>query len=183
VAGAGRLRAKILGPTLAAGFYRRDVLVALGGFELGIGEQLADVAVALAIGELGRLHVCEPTSRLVLGENHTGSKSHGFAAGRAAERLFWRYVHKRGLALSLGFHAASVLAGSLSQAPHISALTSLLGRAAALCELGAAQRHEQRLAAAAEKLEESTKQRSVIRLPASGDKTMANAQVARRKAA
>ena len=41
LAGAGRLRSKILGPTLAAGFYRRDVLAALGGFEAGLGDSLA----------------------------------------------------------------------------------------------------------------------------------------------
>src|SRR5581483_8187031 len=50
--GSGRLRAKILGPTLTAAFYRRDVLVALGGFEAGLGDDLADVAMALAIQSL-----------------------------------------------------------------------------------------------------------------------------------
>jgi hypothetical protein len=183
LAGAGRQRSKILGPTLAAGFYRREVLVALGGFEVGLGDSLADVAAALAIRSLGRLHVCEPASRLFLSEDRPNKASCGFAAGRAAERLFWRHASSGGMALSVGLHTASVVADVLRQAPHLAALTSLAGRIAAWCEVGSVQRHQQHIAAAAEQLEELAKLQSVIRLPASSVQPAADAKTSRRRAA
>jgi hypothetical protein len=181
LSGAGRLRAKILGPTLAAGFYRREVLLALGGFEEHLGQSLADVAAALAIAELGHLHHCEPASRLVESESPAAANSHGFAASRAAEQLFWRYARQRGLPLSLGFHAASVLVNALRQAPRVTAATSLLGRAAAWCEFGAVRQHHERLAHAAEHLDTLASERSVIRLPS--NTAAADQPTGRRKAA
>jgi hypothetical protein len=181
--GAGRLRSRILGPTLAAGFYRRDVLGALGGFDSGLGDSLADVNTALAIHELGRLHVCEPASRLVLSESRDENTSYGFTAGRCAERLFWRYAAARGLALSLGFHAATISADLVRSAAHSAGLTTLLGRAAALCEIGAVQRHQRLLAAASDKLEELATLRTVIRMPASPSRAVTAAPVKQRRAA
>jgi hypothetical protein len=180
--GAGRLRAKILGPLLTAGFYRRDVLLALGGFEQGLSEDAADVAAALAIDELGRLQVCEPASQLLVGEMPAAA-GRGFTASRGAERLFWRYARERGLPLSLGFHAASVLADVLIQAPRLSAITALLGRAAALCEWSATQRHQQRMSNAAAQLESLAAQRAVIRLPAASEKAATPEPAVRRKKA
>lgn len=181
--GAGRLRAKILGSTLVAGFYRRNVLAALGGFGHDQGDQLADVALALAIGELGRLHVCEPDCRLLLGQSPPVQPGQGFRAGRAAECLFWRYARERGLPLSLSFHAAAVLADTLNQAPRLTALTSLVGRAAAWCDFNAPRRHQLRISSAAEQLEATASQRATIRLPAADSRPAATAPANQRRAA
>jgi hypothetical protein len=181
--GAGRLRSRIVGPTLAAGFYRREVLAALGGFDSGLAEPLADVDAALAIRQLGQLHVCEPTSRLALSEAHAERTNCGFTAGRSAERLFWRYAKSRGLAISLGAHALSIITDVLKQAPSLPALTSLLGRAAALCEIGAVQQHQRNLAAASDKLEGVAKLRAVIRMPANASRAAEAAPVRQRRAA
>jgi hypothetical protein len=160
--GSGRLRSRIHGPTLAAAFYRRDVIAALGGFDAQVGEQLADVSVALDLQALGRLNVCEPASRLLeVGQIHSNLCS-GFAAGRAAERLFWRHAHHRGITASLAMHAGSIAAELIFEQPS-RFLGSLAGRGLASLEIGAAARHEQRLAAASDRLKELSELRATIR--------------------
>jgi len=160
--GSGRLRSRIQGPTLAAAFYRRDVIAALGGFDAQLGNQLADVSMALDIQALGRLHVCEPASRLVDIGQRQNSLSSGFAAGRAAERLFWRHAHQRGISASLAMHGCSVAAGAILERPS-QFLGSLAGRGLAWLEIGAAARQEQRLAAANERLKELAELRATVR--------------------
>jgi len=181
--GAGRLRSRILGPTLAAGFYRRDVLTALGGFEVGLGDVLADVGAALSIRALGRLHVCEPAARLAMIEDCAEAIGRGFQTRCAAERLFWRHAAARGTALSIILHGLCILADTIGQAPQLSTLTSLVGRIAALCELGAVHRYQQHLAAAAEQLDNHAKLRSVIRLPVSSERPAEAVKTSRKRAA
>ncbi len=160
--GSGRLRSKINGPTLAAAFYRRDVVAALGGFDDSLGEGLADVSLALDIQALGRLHVCEPASRLVDVGQRPGATSASFASGRAAERLFWRHAQQRGISTSLAMHGCSVAAGAIFERPS-KFLASLAGRGLACLEVGAVARHEQRLAAASERLTELAELRATVR--------------------
>jgi hypothetical protein len=164
--GSGRLRATIDGPTLSAAFYRRDVLVALGGFDAALGAPLADVAIAVALQSLGKLHVCEPGSTLVEAIAMPPSVAGGFRSGRAAERLFWRYAHERGLALALAAHPWTIVFEALHEITSLSLWTSLLGRAAALLEIGSARRHGAELTAAAERLSDLAKLRASLR-PAS----------------
>jgi hypothetical protein len=160
--GSGRLRSRIQGPTLTAAFYRRDVIAALGGFDAQMGDQLADVSMALDIQALGRLHVCEPASRLVEVSHRQDSLAAGFTAGRASERLFWRHAHQRGISASLAMHGCSVAAGAIFDRPS-RFLTSLAGRSLAWLEIGAATRHEQRIAAASERLKELAELRASVR--------------------
>jgi hypothetical protein len=164
--GTGRLRASILGPALAAAFYRRDVLAALDGFDRSAGDELADVDFALAIQSLGRLHVCEPASRLIqMSGESLAPRSGGFIGGRAAERLFWQHAAARGLISSLAFHPVAVLADIARRLPSPAAMTSLLGRTVAVLEAGSRRQREQRLAAAADRLAELAEQRTTVRLP------------------
>jgi hypothetical protein len=141
------------------------------------------VTLALAIGELGHLHVGEPASRLLLGEDCALPSRNGFTASRAAERLFWRYARERGLPLSLSFHAAAILADTLRQAPRLTALTSLVGRAAAWCEFNAARRHQQRISSAADQLEAIANEQAIIRLPAASVQSEATVPAKQRRAA
>ena len=162
--GSGRLRSRIHGPTLGAAFYRRDVIAALGGFDTYLGEQLADVSIALDFQALGRLNVCEPASRLVEVEQRQSNLGSGFVAGRAAERLFWRHAQHRGVSASLAMHMCSIATGSIFEQPS-KFLASLAGRGLAFLEIGAAARHEQRLAAASDRLKKLAELRATVRKP------------------
>jgi hypothetical protein len=161
--GSGRLRAKILGPLLTAAFYRRDVLVALGGFETSLGDELVDVGVALAIQSLGRLHVAEPASQLLRPSGRLHSPLAGFAAGRSAERLFCRSAAAHGWTPALCLHALTITGETVVQAPRLSMLQSVAGRAAAWFELGALSAYEQRLTAANDRLAELAELRASVR--------------------
>jgi hypothetical protein len=149
--GNGRLRAKILGPTLAAAFYRRDVLLAMDGFDTFIGVELADIAMALAIESLGRLHVSEPASQLLCPLGELAPAVSEFRRSCDAERTFWRHNGRRSVLVSIGAHGLSATYGMLTaKAP----LFALAGRLRALVEVGGVQRHRERLALAATRLAE-----------------------------
>lgn len=156
--GSGHLRAAIGAPTLAAGFYRREVLVAVEGLNQAAGDQLADVAFALSLRELDLRTEFEPTARLTqIAEPLAVSASSGFTRGRVAERLFWLNAQHVGLPLALAMHPLAVLSDP----------ASLLGRMVALIEFGSTSRHRQRLAAAAARLAEiRAEERDTLPLPA-----------------
>jgi hypothetical protein len=176
--GTARLRAAITGPTLAAAFYRRDVVAALDGFDASVGDGLADVEMALAIQQLGRLHICEPASRFLLSGNSLRTNGAGaFARGRTCERLFWRYAHCRGLVASLLCHPLAALWTTVTESAQLSSIAALAGRASATIEFGNSGRNERRLAAAAERLTELGRLRANVRTK--GHQT----QVHRRRAA
>jgi hypothetical protein len=150
--GSARLRAGILGPTLAAGFFRREVLEALGGFDSRLDERYADVDLALAIAALDLRTVCEPASRVVQTAARGDQRRAPFARGRNAERLFWRHAAARGMFPSLVMHPFALIGDILATRSALGASFATIGRAIALLELGAAKRHEQRLVAAREAL-------------------------------
>jgi hypothetical protein len=182
--GSGRLRATILGPTLAAAFYRRDVLAAIGGFDVSLGAELADVSLALSIQSLGRLHVCEPASQLVQRNNQPAAISGSFGSGRGAERLFWRHAAERGLAVSLALHPLAVVGDIIRCGATLSLLASLVGRATACLELGAVKRYEQRLAEARQRLTELAELRASVRRTSKRTKAKSeSAAVPQRRAA
>jgi hypothetical protein len=55
-------RTECIGPVLACGFYRRKVLLALGGWNEDLDEQAADVELALALGSLGLACQCDDST-------------------------------------------------------------------------------------------------------------------------
>jgi hypothetical protein len=181
--GSGRLRAKILGPLLTAAFFRRDVLIALGGLETTLGDQLADVGIGLAIQALGRLHVSEPASQVFHSAADAHSPLSGFAAGRSVERLFCRSAAAHGWTLALALHALTITGDSLRQAPRLSALQSLAGRGAAWLELGALRAYEQRLTAANDRLSELAELRASVRKQPKRGRQRAEATIPQRRAA
>jgi hypothetical protein len=144
-AGAGRRRMQILGPTLAAGFFRREVLLALGGFEPALGDELADIGLALDLEALGQISVCEPACQ-ILRRSTVRAGQRPLNDGRAAERLFFRHANRRGLAVSLAGHPLAVFSELLRG--RRTSLAAAAGRLLALGEVGAARRYRQRLAAA-----------------------------------
>jgi hypothetical protein len=152
-AGAGRLRTQILGPTLSAGFYRREELLALGGFETALGDELADIGLALDLEALGQLSVCEPACQ-ILRRGTVRAAQRPFNDGRAAERLFLRHAGRRGLAVSLAGHPLAVLGEMLRGGR--SSLSAAAGRVLAFGEIGASRRYRQRLAAAEAYLQDTS---------------------------
>lgn len=162
--GNGRLRAKILGPTLAAAFYRRDVLQALDGFDAAIGIDLADVSVALALESLGQLHVSEPNSQLIRPTGHEAAYSGEFARSRDAERLFWRHRSRHNTALATALHPFTCTLDLLrAKAP----LFALLGRLRAIAEFGTVHGHIHRMSEASIRLAEVEAARTKSRKPRS----------------
>ena len=153
--GSGRLRAGILGPTLAAGFYRREVLQALGGFDARLDERYADVDVALAIAALDFRTVCEPASRVVATAARSDDDRRApFARGRNAERVFWRNAEARGKWVSLLMHPFAWIGDVLATRSAFGTLLVDVGRICALLEFGAVQRYQERLATAHQRLAE-----------------------------
>jgi hypothetical protein len=181
-AGAGRLRASILGPTLAAGFFRREVLQALGGFDAALDERHADVALALDIAALGLLTVCEPGSRLMLAGEAANRTSATLSHGRSAERLFWWHVAARGTALSLLMHPFAPVGDIGVTGSGLGTLAAGFGRFIALLEFGSRARHEQRLAAARERLAPCADEPATIRLPVASSASSEKASRQRRAA-
>jgi len=177
--GTGRLRASILGPTLSAAFYRRDVLAALDGFDGQLGDRFADVDLALCLQAIGCLHRCEPASQLkqAIGEIAVADDK-AFSRGRLAQRLFWRHAAGRGIAASLALHPFSV-ASDLAREGFSSVAASMLGRAVGYCQVGESRRQQDRIATALQRIEEIAERGATIKLPL----TRQGAEAAHRRAA
>ena len=181
--GSGRLRAGILGPTLAAGFYRREVLQALGGFDSRLDERYVDVDLALAIAALDLRTTCEPASRVIATAATAGDERHApFARGRNAERIFWRNAEARGQWLSLLMHPFAWFGDVLATRSAFGTLLVDVGRLVALLEFGAVQRHQERLATARERLADRA-QRATIRLATPAEREVEPSRASRRRAA
>jgi hypothetical protein len=156
LAGSGHLRSAIGAPTLAAGFYRRSVLMALGGFSESAGDGLADAELALDLRQLELRASLEPAAKIlqIAGRSEV-SHGGGFIRGRVSERLFWRSANETG-PLALALHALAVLADP----------TAIFGRIVALLELGSVARHRRRLAEVSRRLDEALAQeRPTLPLP------------------
>ena len=160
--GSGHLRTVIAGPTLAAGFYRRQVLQALGGFDVTATDRLADVSLALDLAALELRSDLEPSSRIFqVYDPFLNLPDQPLARGRAAERLFWRNAAAVGMPLALAAHPFVVAGSLLADLPGVG---GLLGRALALCEVGSVRRNTSRLMAAADRLEANAACRATVPL-------------------
>lgn len=145
--GAGRVidehrmqRRRISGPSLLAGFYRLGPVLELGGFEPRLGDDLADVDLALSLEEMG--YRCEFADDCRVAAGAEPITPLGFEGGRNHERLFWRHRNS-GLAglLSLIAHPFIALASAIGDLPHPGSALQLFGRLAALTEFASLVRH------------------------------------------
>jgi hypothetical protein len=168
----GRI-AGICGPTLAAGFYRREVLAALEGFNVIAGDRWADAGFALDLKELGLRVAVELQSRIrQMCDPLARSKTGGFTSGLAAERVFGRNAARVGLPLALAPHLLTVLAdaGRLR-------LLHLLGRAAAWVIPGDLARQSRRVETATVQLADRPQAESkTLPLPARAATAVARPQ-------
>jgi hypothetical protein len=139
--------AEILGPSSLAAFYRRDALLRLPrAFEPGVTDRLIDVDTALQLKAAGYRAVFEPRSIVYRGSAASAAAA-PFAAGRGAERLFWRNAPTVGLVRSLVAHPVTVAAELFDSQTIGAKLARLAGRVAACAEIMKYRRHHAALRA------------------------------------
>jgi len=144
---AGRgLETNIIGPTLAAGFYRRSWW-RLVRWDESMGDEFADAHFNIALARLGATTRLEPTC-IVRAARPLGiaiDEPFGFAASRRAERLFWSHTNSSASGGTIALRAALSLIEAVAALPSPRALTGLLGRLAGLLDRSAIHAVRQRL--------------------------------------
>jgi GT2 family glycosyltransferase len=108
----------VFGASGSSAFYRRDVLLRIGGFPESFGAYFEDVDVSFRLRRAGQEVYFEPRSRVL----HRVSASYGRRPGRRVlemqsrneERVFWRNLPTTVLLRALPLHLA-VLAGKAWQ--------------------------------------------------------------------
>lgn len=144
----------VLGPARCAGFYRTRPLRELGGFDVGLGEQLADIDLALSLRQLGFRCATEPASRIRAAAMPI-QPGPSFASGCQSEQLFWRHAPAQGWLTALLLHPLAVAGETISQLPDPSALAHLAGRVWGCFSLSGYKRHQRRVQRARTRLDES----------------------------
>lgn len=139
----------ILGPVAEAGFWRRALLdELLPPSAEAVGDELADVDVALCLGQLGYRALIEPDSRVTLSTPIAAPPTtfgQSLRRARRAERLFWRHAAQIGRLRSALVHPLVLLDDLLAAGPRGALVARWLGRTAALFELRAYRQHRQRM--------------------------------------
>ena len=145
----------VFGPTLFAGFFRREELWALGGFDERMGHELADVGLALTMRELGLPCMVEPGSQLVLNSLAGIAKpTKSLRQAHLAERLFWRHAVTAGFVRAVLTHAFMVSSEVLGELPRMTSALMLLGRLLAVLEIGSVKRYAVHLAELRNRIED-----------------------------
>jgi len=144
---------EVLGPSLLAGFFSKDALLALGGFCRDVGDELADIDFALALRDLGCRTVLEPKSQVSYA-SPVGRRSllGAISRGIGAETLFWRHWAKEGRAAGIVAHPLTTLVEALRHEGLLGGSLKLLGRTLGLSSIRAGGAYQQQLSAAAELL-------------------------------
>ena len=84
------------GPLLQAAFYRKSVIDTLGGISAEVGDDLADIDLALTLRRAG-WKVCGASECRVLATSlNFDERSDSFAASLQAERYYWRHAGDNG---------------------------------------------------------------------------------------
>jgi hypothetical protein len=148
-----KLAEQIVGPTLAAGFFSRELLDALGGFADEVGDELADIDLALSLAELGYRTAFEPDCKLhAHGDIQERKRTGALSRGRQLERLFLRHAASRGGIWAVLAHPLAIAADTWRELPSLAAALKLLGRFVGSWEFGTIQAYKQRMADAADYL-------------------------------
>lgn len=132
----GRLQpASIIGPTLAAGFYRRSWW-RLVRWDETLGDEFADAHFNLTLAHLGAQTALASNCLLRSGEQPglAPDKPYGFTAARRAERLFWSHTKRKATLGSKMMRGALMLGEAVLALPSPRAITGLLGRAVGLLD-------------------------------------------------
>lgn len=138
-------KTKVLGPELRAAFYRRAALEAVGGLETAVGDELADVELALALRQAGLTVALEPESRVRQG-GESAPRPGAFRRGVHAERLFWRNAPACGWTLSLLAHPWALAMSLFTAGSPMSAAPHLAGRLLGGCDFSTHRARREQLA-------------------------------------
>jgi hypothetical protein len=161
------LQDEVLGPSLLAGFFSRDSLLALGGLCREVGDELADVDLALALRDLGCRFVLEPKSQVSYTSINSGRSFLGaISRGLAAETLFWRHCGREGRIASLLAHPITTLSDAVRHEGIFSGGLKLIGRTFGLSRIRAGGVYEEQLTAAAKLLGDLEARGETLLLPA-----------------
>jgi GT2 family glycosyltransferase len=139
---------RVFGASASSAFYRRAVLLELGGFPESFGAYFEDVDVAFRLHWAGWQTLFQPESRVY---HHVGSSYRRASRrllemqSRNEERVFWRNVPRRCLPRALPAHAAVLAAKAWRRFRHGELLPFVIGRLRLLGELGAIRRHRRLL--------------------------------------
>jgi hypothetical protein len=134
----------ILAAGLAAVFYNRVTLNAVGMLGTDVGVELADVQLGLLLRQAGYLSLVDP--RLQVRVPTAPLEDLGaFRRGMYAERMFWQHAAVVGWFRSLLAHPLAVARNVLSERPRRHVLAALAGRAAGMLMFGAIRRRQQAL--------------------------------------
>jgi hypothetical protein len=175
----------IVGPTLAAGFYRRSWW-RLVRWDDSMGDDFADAQLNLSLAKLGAITVLEP-SCLIRAEapvRPAADEPCGFLAARRAERLFWRQSQQAPSAGSITWRVALSLAEALLAMPSPRAATGLMGRMAGMFSSGDRRAYQQRMAQLAERLSvEKTEAEQAATVPFEAALRRRNTQPSQKRAA
>jgi GT2 family glycosyltransferase len=141
----------VFGASASSAFYRRDVLLAVGGFPETFGAYFEDVDLAFRLHWAGHRVVYEPAARVW----HRVSASHGRPSARLLEqqscneeRVFWRNLPGHVLPWAVPLHLAVVAAKAWRRWRQGELGPFVRGRLRALAEVGDHLRHRRRLNAA-----------------------------------
>jgi GT2 family glycosyltransferase len=130
-----------IGPLSVAASFRKVALAAFGGeIPLAVGDQLADVDLALMLREAGWAITLDPTCR-VFASAIDGFPLGGFKFGMWSERLFWHHAKHRGFFRELLAHPLVTAIDCLRAAPLWRAPAQALGRLIGLCQFGHYAKH------------------------------------------
>ena len=139
---------EVFGASASSAFYRREVLLDVGGFPEDFGAYFEDVDVSFRLHWAGFRIVYEPASRVW----HRVSASHGRRARRLLEqqscneeRVFWRNLPGRDLLRALPWHAAVLAAKMCRRWQEGTLLPFILGRLRTLAEAPVLLRHRREL--------------------------------------
>jgi hypothetical protein len=143
----------ITGPTLEAGFYRRELLEQVGGAPEGVGDELADLDLALLLADLGLTCSVQPQSRVLCNLAKPAPVDSPFQQARNRQRLFRRHAALHPSSLSGVLRPVAAVFDAAARLPGLAAFTTLAGRIVGRLESGVEAAYEAQLRAAKEALQ------------------------------
>ena len=125
-----------IGPLVQAAFYRKSAIESLGGLSTAVGDESADVDLALTLRRAG-WKICQaPDCRVLATSLGFGHPTNPFAASLHAERLHWRHASEVGWIHRLFLHPLAAAFDIVLAKPWWKAPVRAFGRLLAVCQLG-----------------------------------------------
>lgn len=141
---AGRKLRRLRGPDTMAAFYRKSALTQVGRFAAEVGDALAGIDLAMALGEAGYRCIAEPQCR-TLADSIVLSQKNVLSEGCGAEQFFWRWAPTVGWLRSLTCHGLLLIGEGTQCLFRPSTIGRLAGRLWGSLQIGSHRQHWQSL--------------------------------------